>query len=128
MTPKQEQELNEKLKNQQFLPAWMRDFHEQKDVFKSFSQWFREALKNHRAKSDMDCLTDALDGLGWVDIHIFMVDYFLYWMATQGYHLQKWNPKCGTYDIHETIAKRRKQELEDLHALISQRKNKIETP
>lgn len=55
------------------LPKWLRDFHDQKDVFKACEE----------------TLGRPKDGITWVDGHIYTIDRFLRFMALHGYTLQR---------------------------------------
>lgn len=63
------------LKSGKYLPEFMRDFHDQKDVFKSI----------HKLYGDLD----VPDPPSWVDGHMYTIDRFLWYMASRGYTLQK---------------------------------------
>ncbi len=64
----------------EYLPVCMRDFHEQKNLFKS-----------------MHCLQQDNEGAEnnptWVQGHIYIIDFFLWFMASRGYTLQKTRKK-----------------------------------
>ena len=64
------------LESGQHLPKHLRDFHDQKDFFKSmhFLQQDNEGSENNP---------------NWVQGHIYIIDYFLWFMASRGYTLQK---------------------------------------
>ena len=71
------------------LPVFMRDFHDQKDLFKSMLNYF----DNSREMP-----------VNWVDGHVFTIDWFLWFMAAHGYTLQKTRVKaCDFHKIDETI-------------------------
>jgi len=76
------------------LPDFMKDFHDQKDLFKAiYGQW-------------KDGETKVLEDVNWVDAHVFTIDYFLWWMGHNGYKLQKIRKKgVEFYDPVETIEK-----------------------
>jgi hypothetical protein len=70
--------LDEYMENQENLPEFLKDFHDQKDFFKSiFNQY-----KDSNAK-------ETLQNINRVDAHIFTIDVFLWWMGRHGYKLQK---------------------------------------
>lgn len=78
--------IHKYLSEQRFLPSFMRDFHDQKDLFKGISQL---------------CKTQKIS---WVDAHIYVIDCFLRFMAIHGYTLQKTRVKNMDFkDILETI-------------------------
>jgi len=62
------------------IPEVMRDFHDQKDIFKEMHRLYKDA-------------TDQRNGLvrvpTWAEGHTYVFDYFLWYMAQRGYTLQK---------------------------------------
>lgn len=62
-------------KDGHYLPEFLKDFHDQKKVFKKLQQW-KSALGDDPPNN-------------WVDNHIYTIDYFLWIMALHGYKLQK---------------------------------------
>lgn len=60
----------EYLNSDQWLPWFMKDFHAQKDLFKTIQQMWPN------------------DKVNWVDAHVYTVDRFLRFMALHGYTLQ----------------------------------------
>ena len=73
------------------LPEFMRDFHDQKDLFKS--------LFERQKPNEIDALRD----LNWVAAHVFTVDCFLWFMARRGYTLQRTRRKGDYRDIEADI-------------------------
>jgi hypothetical protein len=55
------------------LPVWLRDFHDQKDVFKACEEKMGKAA----------------NGVTWVDGQIYTIDKFLRFMALHGYTLRR---------------------------------------
>lgn len=87
------------------LPEFMRDFHEQKDLFKSMLNYFNNA--------------DEMP-VSWVDGHVFTIDWFLWFMAAHGYTLQKTRSKIDDFhDLNKTIESARKARSESFANLIS---------
>lgn len=70
------------------LPIFMRDFHAQKDLFKSMTMYF---------DNSEDC------PVNWRDGHVYTIDWFLWFMAAHGYKLQKARDNVKFHDIQETI-------------------------
>ncbi|MCG6399665.1 hypothetical protein [Vibrio fluvialis] len=64
--------LSEWLTSGEYLPHFMRDFHDQKDVFKAMHNTIHNADENGNPR----------------DGHIYVVDTFLWYMARCGYTLQ----------------------------------------
>lgn len=70
------------------LPHFMRDFHNQKDLFKAMTVYFDN--------SD-EC------PVNWRDGHVYTIDWFLWFMATHGYTLQKNRSAVEFLDYDTTI-------------------------
>jgi len=56
------------------LPKIMRDFHDQKDIFKDIHHRYTEP-----GRKEID----------WISAQIYTVDWFLWYMGQRGYTLQK---------------------------------------
>jgi len=69
-------EREEWLKSGEYLPEMMRDFHDQKDLFKAMHSLYRG---NDQANQMPN----------WINGHCYVVDWFLWYMASRGYTLQK---------------------------------------
>lgn len=72
------------------LPEFMRDFHDQKSLFKALSSSFGNAE---------DCPLSFRDG------QIYTIDWFLWFMAIHGYKLTKTTAKVECKDIEVAIKK-----------------------
>lgn len=70
------------LDNQGYLPSFMRDFHNQKDLFKAMHYLYEQ--------QDDDVTAGKPN---WVDGHTYTIDWFLWYMASRGYTLQKTRKK-----------------------------------
>jgi hypothetical protein len=82
-------DIKEYLASNRWLPWFMRDFHDQKDLFKTIEQKWPNA-------KEMD--------ISWVLAHVYVVDRFLKFMAFHGYTLQKSRAKGVQFgDIHWTL-------------------------
>jgi hypothetical protein len=73
-------ELIEWLQSGKYLPKPLRDFHDQKDFFKSMHLLHRDNEGSENNPS-------------WVHGHIYTIDFFLWFMAARGYTLQKTRTK-----------------------------------
>lgn len=90
--------------NGKHLPEFMRDFHDQKDLFKSMAHYFNNSCEMPVS------LTDG---------HVFTVDWFLWFMAAHGYTLQKTRTNCD--DFHElsaTIAASKRNEKQQFSKML----------
>jgi len=63
-----------------YLPEFMRDFHDQKDIFKEIATLYQDSNNADKMPN-------------WVNAHCYTVDWFLYYMASRGYTLQKTRKK-----------------------------------
>jgi hypothetical protein len=73
----------------QHLPEFMRDFHDQKNLFKALSSSFEN--------SD-ECPINFRDG------QIYTIDWFLWFMAIHGYKLTKTTANVEHKDIDDAIS------------------------
>jgi hypothetical protein len=80
------------LKTGKYLPKFMRDFHDQKDLFKAMHTIIVDINKGD------------LKDISWVAGHIYVIDVFLWFMARRGYTLQKTRTTLPFRDIEEDIA------------------------
>ena len=75
-----EYKLQKWLSSGKYLPSFLRDFHDQKDLFKSIYHIYEiDGSEPH--------------DIPWVNAHIFVIDKFLWFMASRGYTLQKTRTK-----------------------------------
>lgn len=79
--------LSEWLTSGEYLPHFMRDFHDQKDVFKAMHNTIHNANENGNPR----------------DGHIYVVDTFLWYMARCGYTLQKSRKDVPFKDMQDDI-------------------------
>lgn len=113
-TPKKSAE--EWLKSGGYLPRFMRDFHAQKDIFK----WIARPVQNTKAHAKAEGRMDQLPGFSWVESHIYVVDFFLWYMAKHGYTLQPMRQDYEHASWDESIAAMRAEEGEALAAMFRQ--------
>lgn len=95
--------VEEWLKSYEFLPLFMRDFHDQKDLFKAMHDRVQTESK-----------------VSWVDGHCYVIDVFLWFMARRGYTLQKTRTKLsGVRDIHADIDASMQQRRDSFVSLVN---------
>ncbi len=70
------------------LPDFMKDFHDQKNLFKALSSSFG---------NQDECPLSFRDG------QIYTIDWFLWFMAIHGYKLQKTTAKVDHMEIDEAV-------------------------
>ena len=76
--------IEEWQKSGKHLPKIMRDFHDQKDIFKDMHRLYESEENESETSPGMPT---------WVKGHIYVVDWFLWYMARRGYTLQKTRKK-----------------------------------
>lgn len=99
-------DLEQWLKSGAYLPASMRDFHDQKDLFKALYDTIR--------------IPDNLKHISWVDAHIFTIDIFLWWMARRGYTLQRCRARQEFMSLEGTVEAARNQRDEQFIAMMKE--------
>jgi len=72
--------MNKWLESLEYLPKFMRDFHDQADLFKSIHLLYRDS-------------SNASEMPNFVNGQIYVIDWFLWFMASRGYTLQKTRKK-----------------------------------
>ena len=70
-------ELKNWLESGEYLPEILRDFHDQKDIFKVMHMLYQQDAEQ------------AKDMPNWVNGQIYTIDWFLWFMASRGFTLQK---------------------------------------
>jgi hypothetical protein len=93
-------QLKKWLDSGKYLPNFMEDFHDQKNVFKRVN----EMVTNRK-----DSYTKEID---WVSAQVYTVDVFLWYMAAHGYTLQKSKKKVPFYDIDHDLSEYEKKQRE----------------
>ena len=104
-------DLKNWLKSGEYLPKFMRDFHDQKRIFKRID----ELVANRRERCIKEHGRDLYPLPGWVTCHIYVIDVFLWYMAINGYALQKTHRKIVTDDIEKDLNDWEKRDREDLY-------------
>lgn len=100
-------DINEDMDNGAHLPYFLKDFHDQKNVFKYI----------HTLGGD-DPRDDIKDKVSWIDAQCYVIDYFLWSMAAHGFTLQKWRKKDVKFlNLDDDIKKMKDRELEILKQL-----------
>lgn len=103
MTAREFVNLKNKRGGALYLPAFMRDFHDQKELFKDIQR-----MVEARKKAEPNYT--YLDGVSWVAAHVYVVDFFLWFMAQHGYTLQKCRRSDVEFrDIEEELAANRER-------------------
>jgi hypothetical protein len=98
------------------LPDFMRDFHDQKDLFKSI------------AGIPPPPSSIAAAEINWMQAHVYTIDRFLWFMARHGYTLQKSRAKLPFSDIGETLGQMVKDRREAESSILRQAMNGLNSP
>ena len=88
--------IKEWIDKQKHLPSCMRDFHDQKDLFKAISE-------------TMGKPEDESYDVNWVKAHCYTMDRFLNFMAQCGYTLQKNRSAVDFCDLDAVVNEQRKK-------------------
>lgn len=105
-----------------YLPKFMRDFHDQKLVFKYIDHVLHNAKLNAKKKDDRIGAT-SLGGLpDFVAAHTYTIDFFLWVMARHGYVLQKSRKDLEFEDIEEKLLEFEKWQRKQVFKAIVERR------
>lgn len=96
-------DLSKWLESGEYLPAFMRDFHDQKDVFKAMHHVITNADENGNPR----------------DGHIYVVDTFLWYMARCGYTLQKSRKDVDFKDMDVDIERMKREITEKFSGMLA---------
>lgn len=99
--------VQEYLESGMYLPHFMRDFHDQKDIFKFLDEVQERNIEKNRNG-------DRGDSVNWRTAQVYTIDIFLWVMARHGYTLQRSRKKLPFSDIDRTIEvenERRRKEM-----------------
>ena len=91
------------------LPAPLRDFHDQKDFFKSLHDW----MSNGNARGVGEDLPN------WIAGQIYVIDWFLRFAALHGWTLQRSRKPLTFASLDQTIGERRQREVELFRTALS---------
>lgn len=97
------------------LPPFLRDFHAQKNLFQLIAGVVAQSVANpkspHHGKTDIP---------GWRDAHVYVIDFFLWFMAQRGWTLQRSRANVRFADYDKELAafgERQAQELANVLGL-----------
>ncbi len=93
-----------------YLPECLRDFHDQKDVFKAIHQTTR--VEGHPYAGKVD----------WVAGQCYVIDIFLWWMAQRGYTLQRSRTRMEFRSLHADVDTARKNRHAQLNSILTSSK------
>jgi hypothetical protein len=102
---------SEWLSQGRYLPRFLRDFHDQKDVFK----WIWRAVDKRRSTDPTTCAS-----MTWIDAHVFTIDFFLWFMARHGWTLQRARNGYQHASWAATIAEMKDEEASQFRKYLEQ--------
>jgi len=108
-----EADLDKWLRSGKYLPPILRDFHDQKDFFKFIGQRVAATRKRDQERGES---TYTLEEFNWVRFHVITIDFFLWFMAMNGYTLQRSRQRLPFRDYATTIKESRDEWLASLAA------------
>jgi len=79
----------------EYLPECLRDFHDQKDIFKALHDYINVEGHQYAGK------------VGWIAGQCYVIDVFLWWMAKHGYTLQRCRAKVDFDDLGDAVSRAR---------------------
>ena len=100
------------------LPKFMRDFHDQKRLFKIIEQ----TVTNARAKDKDDFILKQIPS--WTMAHIYTIDFFLWFMASRGWTLQRCRKPLEFRDFADDTKHFEAMELQALKEMFAEEKVK----
>jgi len=98
------------LKSGAYLPPPLRDFHDQKEVFKTM----------HATISPEN---ESIKPVSWVNGQCYVIDIFLWFMARRGWTLQRSRVDADFRDLAADIEARRAQDAEMFRAIMLERRS-----
>jgi len=99
------------VEKQKHLPSFMKDFHDQKLLFKCIAHAYRPDPDKPN--------TLGWEAPGWTDAQIYTIDHFLWYMGQHGYTLQKSGADVEFRDIHQSLKNYENESLEGLRAILA---------
>lgn len=94
------------LKNGGYLPDVLKDFHDQKDVFKAMHEILAENPN------------DLIKRPSWIEGHCYVIDVFLTFMARRGYTLQRTRKRGNFRDLKADVREHSKRRADAFAAAL----------
>lgn len=99
-----------------YLPDFMRDFHDQKDLFKAMQDVVERSNEKHGGHRALNAT--------WTDYHIYTVDIFLWVLAAHGYTLQRSRQRFGFASIYDFVSAARDRAREAMASIFAARQSR----
>lgn len=106
--------VQEFLKSGKFLPQPLRDFHDAKDLFKTMHEYYHNSLEEARK--------EGFAVPNWRDAQVYIIDYFLRYMAVHGWTMQQSRQKVDFCDIYASIEDFNKKNAEAFQEYLNSRR------
>jgi len=107
--------MNSNLKNWleslEYLPKFLRDFHDQKDIFKVIHHIY----SGNSGTEEMP---------NWISAHMYTIDWFLWYMASRGYTLQKCKKNLEFKNMEDDLKSLEEVKHEMFSQMLDQAKKK----
>ncbi len=103
--------LDQWMRSGEYLPPFMRDFHDQKEVFKTIHETVDTGKHEYTR------------GVSWVTGHCYVIDIFLWFMAKRGWTLQRSRTQVEFRDLEADLEARRLNETRSFQTFLEERKN-----
>ena len=88
------------------LPDCLKDFHDQKRIFRYMGYHYEKSAKEDG--EPLEHVPNCVDG------HVYAMDWFLWFMASKGYTLQKCRSKQVEFESIEDVLKTRYYNASDI--------------
>ena len=95
------------LKSGEYLPEPLRDFHDQKDVFKAIHEIIKERPG------------DFIKRPTWIEGQVYVIDIFLWFMARRGWTMQRTRRRGNFRDLDADVAAQNEKRDADLMAMFA---------
>lgn len=113
-------------KSYKFLPSFLRDWHDQKELFKTIHETYTDKGINKAVPTNPftkpDGTLEETPSLTWVQGHCYVIDIFLWFMAAHGYTLQKTRTKLEFLDLEKTLKDAQKSRWDSFSKMLEEEK------
>ncbi len=96
------------------LPPFMRDFHDQKDLFKVIHHFYSKG--------------DGFSEISYREAMIYTVDWFLWYMARRGYTLHRSRANVDFRSIEEDIREMKEEQTSAFKSILSDSASRTSRP
>lgn len=105
------------LKSGDYMPSRLRDFHDQKDLFKCMHDFYSAAFRDPK--------NEQWGIPSWTGCQVYIVDFFLYFMAMHGYTLQRSRSDLPFYSLDESVGEFQDMQAETLKRFLASRSSAV---